>query len=74
MWTVDFSEKEPEDFKDMYASIQPDPTSRAKGPILEVGERGSPDYVKLIESGVVTDFIAANWRDSGEALLSKFFV
>lgn len=55
----------------MYASIAVDPKARAKVPILEVGEEGSPDYLKLIESGLVTDYIAQKWREVGPDLLPK---
>merc|ERR1712048_1539295 len=37
--------------------MSPDPDSSAKVPILEHGEPGSKSYVKLIESGVIADYV-----------------
>ena len=65
---VDLGDKSDE-FKSMYGSISADPFARAKVPILEVGKEGSTDYLKIIESSVVTEFIAANWSARGTALL-----
>lgn len=43
----------PKDFADLYASIHPDPSARAKVPILEHG-----DEVRLIESAVCAEYVA----------------
>ena len=42
-----------EAFKRIYRSIHPDPRSRAKVPILEVGVPGEHGYVKLVESAPI---------------------
>lgn len=55
----------------MYRSIATDSNATAKVPIIEVGDAGSADYMKMIESGVVTDFIAQYWRGQGPDLLPK---
>lgn len=55
----------------MYRSIAADPNATAKVPIIEIGQEGSKDYMKMIESGVVTDFIAQYFRNVGPDLLPK---
>lgn len=67
---IDLADKSDE-FKDMYRSIATDPNATAKVPIIELGEAGSPEYMKMVESGVVTDFIAQYFRGVGPDLLPK---
>ena len=55
-------------FIDIYRDTHPDPLARAKVPILELGEPGSAGYSKLVESGVVTQFIEKKWGDRGQKL------
>merc|ERR1711879_1106457 len=43
----------------------PDTSVSAKVPILEHGEPGTADYVKLIESGVILEYIEDVWGDHG---------
>ena len=38
-------------------------------PILEVGEPGAQDYVALIESEVVSRYVARRWAGRGPALV-----
>lgn len=52
----------------MYKSVCPDPTARAKVPILEVGERGTDDYFAMIESGAVSEYIASAYVGEGPPL------
>jgi len=66
------ADKRSAEFLDMYASMALDPKARKKEmgkvPILEHGEPGSPDYVKLIESNVIMEYIEDAWGDVGPRL------
>lgn len=59
---VDLGNK-PEPFKALYAELNPAPGAAAKVPILIDGD------VRLYESAVCTEYIAAKWADVGEPLL-----
>lgn len=73
---VDLQNK-PEDFVALYASLHPDPTARAKVPILEhctdlspSSSSSSPYNVQLIESSVCAEYIAEAFPNSqGSPLL-----
>jgi len=56
------------EFLDLYKSISPDPTARAKVPILEVGTPGTSEYFAMIESGAVSEYIAAEYANEGVPL------
>lgn len=57
-----------DEFLDLYKSVCPDPTARAKVPILEVGARGADDYFAMIESGAVSEYIASAYAGEGSPL------
>merc|ERR1719188_111884 len=63
------AEKRSQEFLDMYASMALDPKASEKKlgkvPILEHGEPGTPEYVKLIESNVIMEYIEDAWGDVG---------
>jgi glutathione S-transferase len=65
---VDLADK-PTEFLDLYQELSPDPSARAKVPILEVGERGTADYFGMIESGAVSEYVAAAFPGQGAPLL-----
>lgn len=65
---VDLGNKPPE-FKALYRAISPDPTARAKVPVLEVGAPGSDEHLWLLESAVVARYVARRWADRGTPLL-----
>lgn len=53
---VDLGNK-PAMFVNTYAEIALDPEARAKAPILQVGDKGSPDYLELVESEVIARYL-----------------
>lgn len=61
---VDLANKSPE-FEALYASISPDPAASAKVPILIDGD------TRLIESGIILEYLAAKYRDAGTDLLPE---
>lgn len=67
MKNVDLTNRTQE-FIDFYKSMSPDETASAKVPILEHGEPGSEDYVKLIESNIILEYIEDVWGDKGPRL------
>lgn len=67
MKTVDLKNR-PQEFIDFYKTMCPDETATAKVPILEHGEPGCEDYVKLIESNVILEYIEDVWGDKGPRL------
>ena len=48
----------PQWYKDLYASVHPDPLARAKVPIIEIGKPNDAEYQILVESDVVARFVA----------------
>lgn len=64
---VDLKNRPPE-FIELYQSMCPDVSATAKVPIMEHGDRGSEDYVKIIESNVILDYIEDVWGDVGVRL------
>lgn len=64
---VDLSNKSKE-YLDLYGSLSPDPAASAKVPLLEHGEPGTSDYVKLIESNVILEYIEDVWGAEGPRL------
>lgn len=65
---VDLGDK-PADFRALYRAISPDPTARAKVPVLEVGGAGCDEHSLLLESAVVAKYVARRWHDRGAPLL-----
>ena len=59
----------PQWYKDLYASVHPDPLARAKVPIIEIGKPNDAEYQILVESDVVARFVAENWKSQGEQLV-----
>lgn len=59
----------PQWYKDLYASVHPDPLARAKVPIIEIGKPNDANYQILVESDVVARFVAENWKSQGEQLV-----
>lgn len=54
----------PAEFLELYSSLSPDPATSAKVPILEHGERGSDEYVALIESGNIVEYLEDAFGDT----------
>lgn len=63
----DLTNRTPE-FIELYTSMCPDTDATAKVPILEHGERGSNDYVRIIDSPVILEYIEDVWGDVGVRL------
>ncbi|DBA86483.1 hypothetical protein WJX79_005726 [Trebouxia sp. C0005] len=61
---VDLQNK-PKHFKELYASIHPDPTAPAKVPIIIDGDN------QLIESNVVSEYLDVQYRSSGVKLFPE---
>lgn len=61
---VDLQNK-PKHFKDLYASIHPDPTAAAKVPIIIDGDN------QLIESNVVSEYLDAQYKSTGTKLFPE---
>mmetsp|Transcript_20125 Transcript_20125/g.25710 ORF Transcript_20125/g.25710 Transcript_20125/m.25710 type:complete len:328 (-) Transcript_20125:398-1381(-) len=61
--------KKSEEFKEVYRSISPDPSARAKVPILEILDDEGKVNMRILESEVVTKFVASTWKDRGTDLI-----
>lgn len=66
----DLTNRSPE-YTELYLSMCPDPNTTTKVPLLEHGEPGSDDYVKVIESNIILDYIEDVWGDVGTQLRPK---
>ncbi|DBB07593.1 TPA: hypothetical protein ACH3X3_009034 [Trebouxia sp. C0006] len=59
--TIDLKDK-PKYFSDLYASINPDPTARAKVPLLIDGDE------RIVESNLVAEYLDNTFPESGPKL------